>query len=306
MENLLEKLHALKGATIDDETIAQLLRIASSNAEATHSTPVSFEDICKNEQDHVDDLVIASRAAEIELQSMRRYFSTRASPGIRGKDGLADEELSSDSDVETAQCQTPETSSLDKLLLKNGLTKVNDDEEPLDTEEALKVDEIDLGHIPVTVVIPYGSNFIPLGKIISVVDNLLVIGEGNPIDIQSSPHAEGSIAVEPESMVFLAGSDPLQVVGMVVDTLGTVHQPMHLVVVSNKALISKLKESDSLIGAPMCTLSSHSRMVEIDNIGGYMSIKGSPQIAELEDYDDDGADEEIQPHPQQNHYGGRR
>jgi hypothetical protein len=79
---------------------------------------------------------------------------------------------------------------------------------------------------------------------------------------------------------------------MIVDILGTVKNPLHLVIVSNKSVVSRLKEEGKLVGSKVCTLSSHSRRVEVDEFAGQLAIRGSPQLAELEDCDDDGADDE--------------
>jgi hypothetical protein len=298
MENLLEKLQSLKGTTVDDDLISRLMAEAALSQTRGHASETrgpGFEDICRNESEHVDDLLIASRAAELELESMRRYFPASNQTKRVGIDGLQDEELSSDSEDEVDEVKASEETILDKLLAKNSMVPIQDDDDDVETSEELAT-ELDMSHIPSTVVVPYGSHFIPLGKIISLVDGLLVIGEVNPAEIEpSDPAPKHSVACDIESMVFLAGSDPLEVVGMIVDTLGTVQHPMHLVLVSNKSLIGRLKESKSLLGASVCTLSSHSRRVEIDAIGGHLAIRGSPQLAELEDYDDDGADEEEVP-----------
>ena len=297
MENLLEKLQSLKGVTIDDEMISQLLQAAKASTVSEASVPEGFDDICRNGNDHVDDILIASRAAELELESMRRYFSRPSATTVQGIDGLKDEDLSSDSDDEIAETKTVEESVLDKLLAKNSMVAINDDEEETHSADDVSA-EVDMSHIPTTLVIPYGSQFIPLGKVISVVDNLLVIGEINPVEAAEVGNtSSGSVACDVESMVFLAGSEPLEVIGMIVDTLGTVRHPMHLVLVSNKGLVDRLKASDKLIGAAVCTLTSHSRLVEVDQIGGHLAIRGCPQVAELEDYDDDGADDEEQSLP---------
>jgi hypothetical protein len=290
MDNLLEKLQSLKGVTIDDNMITQLLQAAQSSA---GKSPVraGFDDICRSDVDHVDDILVASRAAELELESMRRYFSNPSAKEAQGIDGLADEDLSSDSEDESLELKAEE-SVLDKLLAKNSMVAINDEEEETQSVDDLATD-VDMSHIPTTVVIPYGAQFVPLGKVISVVDNLLVIGEVNPVEaVGSEAVPTHSVACDVESMVFLAGSEALEVVGMIVDTLGTVRHPMHLVLVSNKALIERLKSSSQLIGTSVCSLTSHSRVVEVDQIGGHLAIRGCPQIAELEDYDDDGADDD--------------
>jgi hypothetical protein len=296
MENLLEKLQSLKGTTIDDEMIARLLSEASVSvrpADRPESESVGFDDICRNGTDHVDDILIASRAAELEMESMRRYFPRANQTKRMGIDGLQDEDLSSDSEDEVDEINTTECSILDKLLADNSMVTVKDDEDDLVASEELAGNEVDMSHIPSSLVVPYGSQFIPLGKILSIVDGLLVIGELNPVQLEGeNQQATNPVACDVESMVFLSGSDPLEVVGMIVDTLGTVQHPMHLVLVSNKDMIKRLIESNELLGASVCTLSSHSKIVEIDAIGGHLAIRGSPQLAELEDYDDDGAEDE--------------
>jgi hypothetical protein len=44
-----------------------------------------------------------------------------------------------------------------------------------------------------------------------------------------------------ESLVFLSGTDPLTVIGMVVDTLGTVYNPYHLVIITNQQAVDSIK-----------------------------------------------------------------
>ena len=296
MDSLIEKLQSLKGATIDDEVIANLLLQAASSSKTPEpaSKKISgFVDICRNDSDHVDDILVASRAAELEFESMKRYVPKPQQPRIVGIDGLRDEELSSDSDDELNHHKGAEESILDKLLSKNSLVAVNDDDEAVEASADVEQEELDLSHIPMSVVVPYGAQYVPLGKILSVVDGLLVIGESNPLEVDTqSPPKSSLVACDVESMVFLAGSNPLEVIGMIVDTMGTVHYPMHLVLVSNKALLTRLQESNQLLGAAVCTLTSHAKIVEIDSIGGHLAIRGSPQLAELEDCDDDGADED--------------
>lgn len=293
MENLFQKLQSLKGATLDEETIAQLIA-AAARSEQSISSDVKHVTGAEVDNQHVDDIVVAQRAAEMELESMRRYFQTPDANRRRGVDGLQDEILSSDSEDDiVSQCMKSEKSALDKLLSKNALVAIPDDECD-EINDADDKEEVDLSHVPSTVVVPYGAQFIGLGTIQSVVDGLLVIGNFNPVE-EPSPsdrRSSESVACDVESMVFLEGSDPLEVVGMIVDILGTVNNPLHLVIVSNKSVVSQLQAEGKLIGAKVCTLSSHSRRVEVDEFAGQLAIRGSPQLAELEDCDDDGADDD--------------
>ena len=292
MENLLAKLQALRGTTIDDATIAEL--IASSVTESSKLNDIPEDDsvshIGANTQS-VDDLLIASKAAEMELESMRRYFNTPDRCRREGVDGLQDEDVSSDSDDDVLnECKAKELSDLDKLLSKNSLVVIADDDEE-ESKEANEVDDVDVSHLPTSVVMPYGARLIPLGTVQSVVDGMLVIGEVNLVEASETERLATHAACEVESLVFLAGSDPLTVVGMVVDTLGTVKSPLHLVLITNKDLVSTLGSSASLVGRHVCTIDTHSKQVEVDEVNGQTMIRGSPQLLELEDGDDDGADE---------------
>ena len=295
MDNLLEKLQALRGATIDDNMIAQLLAASAGSLEGvtrnqapSGSTRLGFED-----SNSVDDLLIASRAAEMELESMRRYFKTPDSNTRRGLDGLADEDVSSDSDDEVSQeCKSVEKSTLDKILAKNALVPLNDaEEDDVVAEEQAEVGEVDFSSVPRTIMVPYGAKFIPLGKIHSVVDGLLVISDSDPVNETGHPQTQSGVACDVESLVFLSDSNPLTVIGMVVDTLGTVKCPIHLVLVTNKEDFSQLTSKGSLVGTSVCTLSSHAKVVEVDEVCGQAVIRGAPQLIDYEG-DDDGAEEE--------------
>ena len=301
MEDLFRKLQSLKGETLDDATIAQLLAAASASQSllpVKEEEPFDWNRITPNSNEHVDDLLIASRAAEMELASMRRYFQTPNAVKVGGIDGLKDEDLSSDSDDDAVlnECVMAEKSALDKLLAKNSLVSVQDDEvdSAPGSEDGLQVD---LSHVPSTVVVPYGAQFISLGQVQSTVDGLLVIGATNMMETEATEKRSNGVACDVESMVFLEGSEPLEVLGMIVDTLGTVANPLHLVLVSNKTLVARLEAESRLVGAKVCTLTSHSKVIEVDEFAGQLAIRGCPQLAELEDCDDDGADIEDQPIP---------
>ena len=296
MDELLLKLQALRGTTIDDKMISDLLNGLPENISdaSIAATEKGGSQVLVDDSHSVDDLLIASKAAEMEFESMRRYFSTPERPRTAGIDGLKDEDVSSDSDDEVIrECSKAENSNLDKLLAKNSLVYVNDEEEA-DTvaENNENTDGVDLSSVPQTIMVPYGAKFIPLGTIQSVVDGLLVISEGNLIEDNASASNNERVACDVESLVFIANSNPLTVIGMIVDTLGTVKNPIHLVVVTNRDQFSLLSSTDSLIGSSVCTLSSHAKVVEIDDICGQAVIKGSPQLVDYEDGDDDGADEE--------------
>ena len=66
-----------------------------------------------------------------------------------------------------------------------------------------------------------------------------------------------SAACEVESLVFLADSEPLTVVGMVVDVLGTARSPIHLVLITNKQLVSQLGSASKLVASRVCTIYTH-------------------------------------------------
>jgi hypothetical protein len=302
MEDLFRKLQSLKGETLDDATIAQLIAAANGTQSlppVKEEEPFDWNGIAPNSNEHVDDLLIASRAAELELASMRRYFQTPNAVKVGGIDGLEDEDLSSDTDDDTVlkECVIAEKSALDKLLSKNSLVSVQDDEvdSAPGSNDGL---QIDLSHVPSTVVVPYGAQFIPLGQVQSTVDGLLVIGATNVMETEASGKHRNGVACDVESMVFLEGSEPLEVLGMIVDTLGTVANPLHLVLVSNKSLVARLESENGLVGAKVCTLTSHSKVIEVDEFAGQLAIRGCPQLAELEDCDDDGSDNDEQPVPQ--------
>ena len=292
MENLLQ---SLRGATLDDTMIAKLMAAAAGSiSQQLQSSNSPDDDLIYGEDVHqVDDLIVASKAAEMELQSMRRYFATPERAPRRGIDGLADEELSSDSDDEiVAECKQAELSVLDKILAKNSLVGVADDAEEAEPEEGAG-NMPDLSSVPTSVMVPYGAKRISLGKVQSQVDGLLVISEVNLMETESvKPDAGDSAACDVESLVFLSDSEPLSVIGMVVDTLGSVRFPMHLVLVTNMELVAQLSAKGELIGASVCTMDSHCRMVEVDEVDGTAVIKGAPQIGDIDDCDDDGAEDE--------------
>jgi hypothetical protein len=296
--DLLAKLEALKGATLDDAAIAELMAAAGRSKEGPNTLITTPKDSNSHEMDQhsVDDLLVASRAAEMELASLKRYFNNPRAVSGSGVDGLADEILSSDSDDEVEfECKNSDKSALDKLLEKNSLTAIGDDEGEQNEESAF-LDEIDTLNIPTSVMIPYGARIINLGTVQAVVDGLLVIGEVNPLDEAITGASTTGTACEVESLVFLSDSEPFTVVGMIVDTLGSVKRPMHLVLVSNKDLLLKLKSVNDLVGRSVCTIDSHSKLVEIDECGDNTFIKGAPQLGYYEDCDDDGADDDdIQP-----------
>ena len=296
MEDLFAKLQALRGATIDDATIAQLLASSASAVpeSAAPSYAVEHHGGRMDGSHSVDDLLIASKAAEMELESMRRYFNTPAHGSRGGVDGLQDEDVSSDSDDDVLnECKAKELSVLDKLLTKNNFVTVADDEDE-EPKEANEVDDVDVSHVPTSVVMPFGARMIPLGSVQSVVDGMLVIGDINLLDVKPDT-TSCSAACEVESLVFLADSEPLTVVGMVVDVLGTVRSPIHLVLITNKQLVSQLGSASKLVASRVCTIDTHSKQVEIDEVNGQATIRGSPQILGLEDGDDDGADEDLSP-----------
>lgn len=299
--DLASKLQSLKGAVLDEETIAQLIAASASVSRQnlrTHHTE-SHHHYMEDGQNSVDDLLVASRAAEMELDSMRRYFPTPSRKTGVGIDGLADEELSPDSEDEIVnEIHQVEKSALDKILAKNSMIAVVDGEEE-DDEDADFLAGADLSNVPTSVVVPDGAKFVDLGKIQYQVDGLLVIGEVNVHEESFSVRCSGSVptACDVESLVCLKDSEPLTVIGMVVDTLGSVKQPMHLVLVTNKELISRLSSENSLIGAQVCTIDSHSKLVEIDEIDGSTVIRGAPQLGDIDECDDDGADVDDQPAP---------
>lgn len=299
MDNLIEKLQALRGSTIDDKVIAELLSFSQSviGNDTSQNSGTGRNLVSIDECNSVDDLLIASRAAELELDSMRRYFQTPQSFRTRGIDGLIDEVCSSDSDDDVVQeCKEAEKSALDKLLAKNSLLSVNDAEEEEQAEiSSTKADEVDVSSVPRTIMVPYGAKYIPLGKIQSVVDGLLVISEGNIMNEIVADARSEKVACEVESLVFISDSNPLTVIGMIVDTLGTVKNPIHLVLVTNKEDFAELSGKGSLVGTSVCTLTSHAKIVEVDEISGQAVIKGSPQLMDYEEGDDDGAEEEESP-----------
>jgi hypothetical protein len=123
----------------------------------------------------------------------------------------------------------------------------------------------------------------------------LVIGEVNLAEAIKSDSTSASAACEVESLVFLVDSEPLAVVGMVVDPLGTMRNPLHLVLITNKKLVVSMGSADKLVGARVCTIDSHSKQVDVDEVNGQAIIRGSPQLLDYEDGDDDGADEDVSP-----------
>ena len=292
MEQLLQ---SLKGKTLDDKSIADLIKaLESDNSAARKASEVIHHHAAGSSADihSVDDLVIASQAAEMEFASIKRYFSSQTSTSAGGIDGLADEDLSSDSEDEVIINHKKEVSVLDAILSKNSMKTVDDDgKDEVCSDVDTTVEPVaDLSSVPSTVVVPFGAKKISLGKVQSVVDGLLVIAEfgisDTPTEAERIAHAQVVSACDIESLVFLEGSEPLSVIGMIVDILGTVKNPMHLVLVTNKAMVDEL--SSNLIGARMCTFDSHSRMVEVDEIGGTTVIRGVPQIC-----DDDGDDDNV-------------
>jgi hypothetical protein len=134
MEELIAKLNSLKGQKIDDATIAELLG-GCKEPSVDYANQKNVTGTIKSSQDigSVDDLVIASRAAELEMESMRRYFKREGSMRIQGLDGLADEPLSSESEDEILPCDIigEETSRLDKILAGNSLEVIPDDDETI-------------------------------------------------------------------------------------------------------------------------------------------------------------------------------
>ncbi len=253
----------------------------------------------ERETETVDDLVVAGRSAELELQSMKRYFSVGGARARGGIDGLADEIMSSSSDDENV-ATTPDAnkSSLDALLAKHSMVGVDNADSDVDEAEgALQtIPDENLEMIPKSVVVPYGSRYISLGKVHGMVDGFLVIGhrELSDSDIQSDFRpCHDFVACDVESLVFLSGSDPLPVLGMVVDTLGSTKNPMHLVLVTNKPLLQELERDNRLTGAEVCTIESHCRVVEVNEINGSTLVNGMPQLQDdQDDYDDDGAEKE--------------
>jgi hypothetical protein len=273
------------------------------------STPYQYSG---REEESVDDIIVASKAAELELMAMKRYFTTGGIRSGQGIDGLADEDLSSSSDEEdVAPAQTPSKSSLDALLAKNSLVAMDDAGSDLGEDECglQSLPEESLEAIPKTMVVPYGSKNMSLGFVQSIVDGFLVIGHkplAFPEDEENSSTAivtSEYVACDVESMVFLAGSDPLEVLGLIVDTLGSTKNPMHLVLVTNKPLVAQLTASSTLIGSKVCTIDSHCRVVEVNELNGSTYLNGVPQLADEDQFDDDGADYdedciEDQPRPQ--------
>ena len=291
MEDLISKLNALKGRTIDESTIAELMRGANSQTEPqSHYT--RSQGARNAEFESVDDLVVASRAAELELESIQRYFSTKQSGKLTGVDGLADEEVSSDSEDEAFQSKlTSERSYLDEVLARNSMVTVREDEnddastaEP--PSDALVSSEC-FASIPTTVIVPSGSCFIDLGKILSVVDGMYIIGKKPLGELLPHPVSSNEVACDVETLVFLNETDPLLVVGVVVDTLGTVENPFHLVLITQADIRTS---PDTLIGKSVCTLETHANVVEIDQIDGAVHIKGAPQICD--EYDGDDSEED--------------
>ena len=200
--------------------------------------------------------------------------------------------IRSDDDV-LNECNDKERSVLDKLLTKNNFVTVADDEDE-EPKEANEVDDVDVSHVPTNVVMPLGARMIPLGSVQSVVDGMLVSGDIDLLDVKPDT-TSCSAACEVESLVFLADSEPLTVVGMIVDVLGTARSPIHLVLITNKQLVSQLGSASKLVASRVCTIYTHSKQVEIDEVNGQATIRGSPQILVLEDGDDDGADEDLSP-----------
>ena len=298
MDDLIAKLNALKGQTIDDATIASLLSDGGAKFAKEGSSAQNQPSFHPNREfvGSVDDLVVASRAAELELDSIRRYFQRSGPTSKQGIDGLADEDLSLDSDDDIlADVNSSKISNLDKILASNSMIAIPDDEgisNPLE-ESLISFPTIDteVSSIPQSVIISHGARVVELGEVQSMVDGMLVIGYAplDQIDITSSHNRnEPSPAVcDVESLVFISGSSPLTVIGMVVDTLGTVYYPFHLVVLTNKDALS----AKEIIGLPVCTISTHARLIEIDDVGGNVVIRGAPQICDYDDGFDDGADE---------------
>ena len=302
MDELIAKLNALKGRTIDENTIAELMRDTNSGVQASQNLDQQ-RNFIEPGVECVDDLVVASRAAELELQSLRRYF-TNDNPGkLTGIDGLANEVLSSDSEDEVVQLKNAnEKSYLDEVLGRNSMVTIQDDEKEeasiMETTTDSIVPTEYLDALPTSVVVPAGSRFIDLGKILSLVDGMFIIGS-KPLDMLLSGDCDSKPsdlppACDVETLVFCPGTDPLVVIGVVVDTLGTVENPYHLVLVTQPEYRSNPSLLESMIGQSVCTLSTHANVVEVDQIDGAVCIRGAPQICALDDdpCDDDGCDSE--------------
>ena len=286
MDELIAKLNALKGRTIDENTIAELMR--GSVDEATGPIQQTHrQGFVDTGVDSVDDLIVASRAAELELQSLRRYFTTNKQGSLVGVDGLADEELSSDSEDESIQQKYEgEKSYLDEVLGRNSMVTIQDDEkdETSTTEpvnDSIIASEC-LDSLPTSVIVPAGSCFIDLGKILSLVDGMFIIGT-KPLEELLAGTGDNSSSAPPaacdvETLVFLTGTDPLVVIGVVVDTLGTVENPYHLVLITQPEYRTNPSILGGMIGQSVCTLDTHANVVELDHQIGGVCIRGAPQI----------------------------
>jgi len=296
MDELIAKLNALKGRTIDENTIAELMKDSAQSDETTNSFR-STEDQKYSGTESCDDLIVASRAAELELESIRRYFSSNASSKRGGVDGLKDEDLSSDSEDEILNSTfASEKSYLDEVLTRNSLVTVADDdnqdsttvEQPVPCDSIVSSETLDA--IPTSVIVPSGARFIDLGRILSVVDGMYIIGtrplselasgEANPLELPP--------ACDVETLVFLSDSEPLKVVGMVIDTLGTIENPYHLVLITQPEF--RTGDFEKLIGHSVCTLDTHANIVQVDRVDGVIGIRGAPQLCDQEDEVDEDSD----------------